>query len=59
MTVGEILEKLPGLNAIGYREILPYLAGTETLEKTIELVQQNSRHYAKRQLTWFRRYKDE
>lgn len=59
MTDTDVLKKYPGLNAIGYREILPYLSGTETLEKTIELVQQNSRHYAKRQLTWFRRYKDE
>jgi tRNA dimethylallyltransferase len=58
-TTDEILEKLPGLNAIGYREILPYLANTQSLEKTLELVQQNSRHYAKRQLTWFRRYNPE
>ncbi|MCB9806675.1 hypothetical protein H6768_02065 [Candidatus Peribacteria bacterium] len=36
--------------------MLPYLAETQSLEKTLELVQQNSRHYAKRQLTWFRRY---
>ena len=55
-STSEILEKLPGLNAIGYREILSYLAGEQTLERTTELVQQNSRHYAKRQLTWFRRY---
>ena len=55
----EILEKLPGLNAIGYREILPYLAHTQSLERTLELVQQNNRHYAKRQLTWFRRYNPE
>ncbi len=55
----QILEKFPGLNAIGYREILQYLAGEQTLERTIELVQQNSRHYAKRQLTWFRRYQVE
>ncbi len=55
-TTDEILEKLPGLNAIGYREILPYLAQTQSLERTLELVQQNNRHYAKRQLTWFRRY---
>lgn len=53
---GKIFETLPGLNAIGYREILPYLVGEQSLERTIELVQQNSRHYAKRQLTWFRRY---
>lgn len=58
MEESDILEKLPGLNAIGYREILPYLAGKETFEKTLELVQQNSRHYAKRQLTWFRRYEE-
>jgi tRNA A37 N6-isopentenylltransferase MiaA len=32
-TTDEILEKLPGLNAIGYREILPYLANTQSLEK--------------------------
>lgn len=51
-----ILRENPGLNAIGYREILPYLAGQVSLEKTIELVQQNSRNYAKRQLTWFRKY---
>ena len=57
--IPEILEKLPWLNAIGYREILPYLARTQSLEKTLELVQQNSRHYAKRQLTWFRRYNPE
>ena len=54
--VNQVIDRLPGLNAIGYREILPYLAGTQSLEKTLELVQQNSRHYAKRQLTWFRRY---
>ena len=52
----EILEKLPGLNAIGYREILDYLARKTSLEQSIEAVQANSRHYAKRQLTWFRRY---
>jgi len=58
-TESEIIKRLPGLNSIGYREILPYLANTQSLEKTLELVQQNSRHYAKRQLTWFRRYNPE
>lgn len=51
-----ILSLLPGLNAIGYREILPLLANKASLEQTLEAVQTNSRHYAKRQLTWFRRY---
>lgn len=51
-----ILSLFPGLNAIGYREILPLLANKASLEQTLEAVQTNSRHYAKRQLTWFRRY---
>ncbi len=55
----EILDKLPGLNAIGYREILDNLAGKVSLKQAIEAVQMNSRHYAKRQLTWFRRYEKE
>jgi tRNA dimethylallyltransferase len=56
LCIEELLREYPGLNAIGYREIIPYLSGEQSLEKTIELVQQNSRNYAKRQLTWFRRY---
>lgn len=55
----EILEKLPGLNAIGYREVIDYLVWIKTLPEAIEAVQTNSRHYAKRQLTWFRRYQTE
>ena len=51
-----ILEQLPGLNAIGYREVLGLLAGKTSREQTLEAIQTNSRHYAKRQLTWFRRY---
>lgn len=54
-----ILKDLPGLNAIGYREIIPYLQWAQSVEKTLELIQTNSRHYAKRQLTWFRRYTEE
>ncbi len=55
----DILDRFPWLNAIGYREIFPYLAWEASLPQTIELVQQNSRHYAKRQLTWFRRYQED
>ncbi|MBP6921341.1 tRNA (adenosine(37)-N6)-dimethylallyltransferase MiaA [Candidatus Gracilibacteria bacterium] len=54
-----ILKELPGLNAIGYREVLDFLADRISLEQALESVQTNSRHYAKRQLTWFRRYNDE
>ncbi len=41
--------------AIGYKEMFGYLNGEETLEQAIEKIQIGSRHYAKRQLTWFRR----
>lgn len=41
--------------AIGYKELQPYLDGAETLEVCVERLKQATRHYAKRQLTWFRR----
>lgn len=41
--------------AIGYKEVLPYLQGLTTLEQTIADIQQATRRYAKRQLTWFRK----
>lgn len=41
--------------AIGYKELFGYLNGEETLEQAVEKIQQGSRRYAKRQLTWFRR----
>lgn len=41
--------------AIGYKEILTYLAGNGTLEEALDQIRQGSRNYAKRQLTWFRR----
>ncbi|MFV0557648.1 MAG: tRNA (adenosine(37)-N6)-dimethylallyltransferase MiaA [Enterococcus sp.] len=39
---------------IGYKEFLPYFANEQTLAETVARIQQNSRRYAKRQLTWFR-----
>ncbi len=44
-------------DGIGYKEILSYLDGEETLENAVERIKQASRNYAKRQLTWFRRNK--
>jgi len=41
--------------AIGVREVREHLAGRVTLEETIAAIQQATRHYAKRQMTWFRR----
>lgn len=41
--------------AIGYKEFYPYLEGTASLEECVEKLKQESRKYAKRQMTWFRR----
>ena len=46
------------MQGIGYKEILDYLNGEGTLEQAIETVKQESRRYAKRQITWFKREKD-
>ena len=43
------------LQAIGYKEFLPVLEGKGTMEAAVETVKRESRRYAKRQLTWFRR----
>lgn len=46
--------KLKDLNIIGYAEIIEFLEKKCSLEESIEKIKQNSRHYAKRQFTWFR-----
>ena len=46
------------MKGIGYKEIIAYYHGQYSLEEAIDLVKKNTRHYAKRQLTWFKRYKD-
>ena len=50
-----IPEKCTAMQAIGYKEFVDALAGRCTVEAATAQVQQASRHYAKRQLTWFRR----
>ena len=50
----EPLRHLNALNTVGYKEMFRYLDGEWTLEQAADMVRQNSRHYAKRQLTWFR-----
>ena len=45
------------LRTVGYKELFPVLEGEYPLERGIELVQRNTRHYAKRQLTWWARDK--
>lgn len=46
---------LPVLQTVGYQELFPYFEGKYDLNRAIELIKQNSRRYAKRQLTWFRK----
>jgi len=48
-------KKLNSLSGIGYREIIEYIDGKITLEEAIDKIKQNTRHYAKRQMTWYRR----
>ncbi len=44
--------------AIGYKEFIPYFKGETTLGEVIEEIKRSTRNYAKRQMTWLRRYKD-
>lgn len=44
--------------AIGYKEFFPYFENTQTLDECIDNLKKGSRHYAKRQLTWFNRMED-
>ena len=44
------------MQGIGYKEVLAYLNGLITYETLVDEIQKGSRHYAKRQLTWFKRY---
>lgn len=48
---------LNSLNTVGYKEIIEHLEGNLTLERAVELIKRNTRHYAKRQMTWFRKDK--
>jgi tRNA dimethylallyltransferase len=50
--------ELKSMRAIGYKEMCAYFNGCFPLEEAIRLIKRNTRHYAKRQLTWFSREKD-
>jgi tRNA dimethylallyltransferase len=45
----------PPFHALGYRQVLKHLRGDISLEEAIDLVKKETRHYAKRQMTWFRK----
>ena len=46
------------MQGLGYKEILDYLDGSCTLDEAVYILKRDTRHFAKRQLTWFRREKD-
>jgi len=52
------LRHLNALNTVGYKELFDWLSGDCTLSEAIEKIKTNTRRYAKRQTTWFKRYPD-
>lgn len=50
-------QELNSLNTVGYKEIIAHLNGEYNLERAIELIKRNTRRFAKRQMTWFRKDK--
>ncbi len=51
-------KKMNALQTVGYRELFAYLDGSVYLSEAIEMIKLNSRQYAKRQMTWFRKDKE-
>ena len=49
---------LNALQTVGYRELFAHLDGEHTLERAVELIKQNTRRFAKRQLTWLKKYEN-
>ena len=46
------------MQGLGYKEFFDYFDGRMTLEDTVDKIKKDTRHFAKRQLTWFRREKE-
>ena len=51
-------KELVSMQGLGYKEFFDYFEGKQSLEETVEIIKRDTRHFAKRQLTWFRREKD-
>jgi tRNA dimethylallyltransferase len=51
-------QHLNALQTVGYKEIFSYLQGATSLQQAVDAIKQNTRQYAKRQLTWFRKDKE-
>jgi tRNA dimethylallyltransferase len=50
--------KTIAMQGLGYKEVLCYLRGEATLEETVDIIKRDTRRYAKRQITWFKRIED-
>ena len=50
--------EMVSMQGLGYKEIIDYLQGNITLEEAVYIIKRDTRHFAKRQLTWFRRERD-
>lgn len=48
-------KEMVSMQGLGYKEMLDYLDGIYTLDEAVEIIKRDTRHFAKRQLTWFRR----
>ncbi len=48
-------EKLPSMSSLGVKEIIPYIKGKMSLDECAEILKKNTRNYAKRQMTWWRK----
>jgi tRNA dimethylallyltransferase len=49
---------LVSMQGLGYKELLAYLSGEFTFDEAIDILKRDTRHFAKRQLTWFKREKE-
>ena len=52
------LRHLNALNTVGYKELFAHFDGEYDLARAAELIQRNTRHYAKKQMSWLRRYEN-
>ncbi|MCX6293205.1 MAG: tRNA (adenosine(37)-N6)-dimethylallyltransferase MiaA, partial [Sphingobacteriales bacterium] len=48
-------QKLNALQTVGYSELFDFINGHKSLDEAVNMIKQNSRHYAKRQMTWFKK----
>jgi len=48
-------QKLNALQTVGYTELFDFIIGIQSLDEAVNMIKQNSRHYAKRQMTWFKK----